>query len=498
MRPSSERGIAWGPLACLALFAAALVLRLPAFTSAVIDPDEGLYVVQAEAWLRGGWPYLAVWDMHPPGAPALLTPAHALVPDPVLALRLTGVLAVGTTACLLRAIAIRLGAAPATGLAAGLLYIGHSVTLGGLATNTEILFAPFVALTALILLAEALRTAPPRVSRVLLAGLSAGIALWVKQLTALESSALWFTLAVVAMASRRAGIGRLAVLAAAFAAGAGAPSIGVGLGYWLAGHGADWWQGNFLAPLAYVGAPGLYPGARVGLLLILPTLAPLFVPAAGLALPDAAGRRALRLLLPWTAAAFLAMAAPGRFYEHYFLILLSPLSLLAAFGLAAILRFAVRPAAGRAAFVAMLAVLVAIPVATMLLPRLAYGLGLRGEDPVRAVARVATANLAPGEALYVVNWHVITYALAGRAPPTRYAFPEHLIGRNPALAGGDLPGELARVLALPPGVIVMAPTRWRAISEEARATIEATLRRDYRLVETVPDPAGPVEVWRRR
>ena len=54
-----------------ALLTAALVLRGPSFVPAVIDIDEGLYMLQAREWLRGGLPYVAAWDMHPVGAPAL-------------------------------------------------------------------------------------------------------------------------------------------------------------------------------------------------------------------------------------------------------------------------------------------------------------------------------------------------------------------------------------------------------------------------------------------
>jgi hypothetical protein len=482
----------------LLFLAFALVIRAPGFFAAVLDPDEGLYVVQALAWLRGGWPYLAVWDMHPPGAPALLAPVQALVPDAVIALRLTGVLAVAATACLLRQIALVLGAGPVTALAAGLLYVAHSVVSGGLATNTELLFAPFVALAAWLLLGEALRQAPPRPGLVFAAGLAAGVALWVKQVTALESSALWFTLVCVALAAGRIGPVQVLLLALAFAAGAGAPTLLVALGYWMAGHGADWLQGNILAPLAYVGAKDDAPGLRLGLLGGLPPLSGLLVATAGLMLADPAARRAARLVLPWLAAAVIAMASPGKFYDHYFLILLPPLCLLAAFGLTAALQHVVRQPVQGGTFAVMLALLLAIPVMAMALPRLAHGIGLRGQDPVRAVARAAAEALAPGEAMLVANWHVMTYALAGQQPPTRFAFPVHLAGVHPGLTGQDMTAELERVLAIPPGVIVVAPNRWQLIKLQARRRVEEAIARDYHLVARIPDAGGPVEVWRLR
>jgi hypothetical protein len=261
-------------------------------------------------------------------------PALALAGDPVVALRLAGVVAVTATASLLHALARRLGNGSGPALAAGLIYTAYSTIPGG-----------------------------------------------------------------------RIGPWRLRGLAALFALGAGAPSRGVGAGYWAAGDGEE------LAEL------------RRRLVGAVPALGPLM-----LATIPAWRERAVRLLLP----------------------------------------------------------------------RLAEGIGLRGEDPVRATARAAAAALRPGDALFVANWHAATYALAGVPPPTRLAFPAHLSGRDTALAGIDTQAELLRVLALPPGVIVVDPGRWGPIRAEARAAIEAALARDSLLAATIRDGPGPVEVWRHR
>jgi hypothetical protein len=51
---------------------ASLLVRGIGFIPSVIGPDESLYLLQAREWLRGGWPYVAVWDMHPVGAPGII------------------------------------------------------------------------------------------------------------------------------------------------------------------------------------------------------------------------------------------------------------------------------------------------------------------------------------------------------------------------------------------------------------------------------------------
>jgi hypothetical protein len=479
----------------LLFLAAALLLRAPGFTAAVLDPDEGLYLVQAAAWLGGGWPYLAVWDMHPPGAPAMLALMQALVPDPVLALRLGGVLAVAATAWGLHAVARLLGAGAATAMAAGLLYIAHSTVLGGLATNTEILFAPFVVLAAFLLLRAAGQREAPRIMPVFAAGLAIGAALLVKQLAAPEGGALWVAMV---LAAGRLPPRRVALLALAFAAGAGPPTLGVAAGYAMAGQFEAWAQANLLAPFAYAEAPGLAPGVRRGVLGALPHLLWLALAALGLLAAEPSRRRAARWLLPWLAGAALAAALPGSFYDHHFMVLLPSLSLLAALGLAVLARHALRPRLSRRGFAVGVALLMAMPLGDMLLPRLALGAGLRGTDPARQVAALAAARLRPGEALFVANWHPVVYALARRPPPTRFAFPGHLAGHFAGVTGVDADAELARVLALPPGVIVVAPAFWPLMRPEARAAIEAALARGYALAATVPDGTGPVEVWRLR
>lgn len=478
----------------LLFLAAAALLRAPAFPATVIDPDEGLYLVQAQAWLQGGWPFVAVFDMHPPGAPALLALALALIGDPILAARLLGVAAVATTATLLHAIARRIGGDAATGIAAGMLYVAVSTMPGGLATNTEILFAPCVALAALLLLGEAHRA--PRAGVVLAAGLAVGVGIAIKQLAAIEGAVLWLAVIVATWRAGRIDVREVAVLAAVFALGAGAPMLGLGLGYWVAGQGEAWWQGNIASALAYLDAPITTPGPRAFVATVLPWLAGLVVLAGGVALRDAPARAAARWLWPWLAAAVVAVVLPGKFFDHYALILAPPLALLAGFGLSAILRQAVLPAFRRGGFAVLLGLAMAVPVAGMLLPKLATGLGLRGADPVREVARAAVANLGPAEALFVANWHPATYALAGRLPPTRFPFPLHLMGPVPRLAGVDTAAELDRVLALPPGVIVVDPARWSGLRPEARAAVEAALARDYVLAATIQDGPGPVEVWR--
>ena len=131
-----------------------LLARATALPHSVAGPDESLYFVQAQRWLHGAWPYsTGVWDIHPAGAPALLAIAFGLLGEAIWVARLLASLSVAVTAYLLHRLLVLSGAGRDAGVAAGLLYIAFTLKLGGLATNTEVLFAPFATAAALVIYA---------------------------------------------------------------------------------------------------------------------------------------------------------------------------------------------------------------------------------------------------------------------------------------------------------------------------------------------------------
>jgi hypothetical protein len=88
----------WRHPALLPLFflALALLMRSFSFVAAVIDTDEGLYMLQAREWLEGRWPITAVWDMHPVGAPAIFAVFMAIFGDGIWVLRALGAFGFGS------------------------------------------------------------------------------------------------------------------------------------------------------------------------------------------------------------------------------------------------------------------------------------------------------------------------------------------------------------------------------------------------------------------
>ncbi|MBW8269675.1 glycosyltransferase family 39 protein [Caldovatus aquaticus] len=497
----------------LLLLAAALALRALGFVPAVIDTDEGLYILQARAWLRGdGWPLAAVWDMHPVGAPALFALAMALLGESLGAVRLFGAIAVALTGWALHGAARAAGAPRAVALGAGLLYAAYSVRLGGLATNTELLLAPFVAAAMAIAIRAAGRAAEgdgaaPRWGEIVAMGLLVGAALTVKPVAAPEGSLAFLLPTLPAWWRGALPWRRGLAMAGAYAALCAAPTGLFALAYALHGAFAAFLDGSFLAPLRYAGgrAPLDVVAWQVGTALLVLTWLLVF---AGLALlvrhgRGAAGwfRRLTAIGALWFVAATLAVVMPGMYFDHYFLIWLPPLSLLAAAGAWWLATARIAPLARRAGLVAFALLIGALSVNSWLgdaVPRLRRGIGLREPDPVREVAAALAATVPRGAPVLIANYHPVVYALADVGLATRYAFPAQLTGPYGAVAGIDMDAEVARVLGARPAAIVVDRGWWTAMRPAVRGMVEEALAAGYELAATVREERGPVEIWRRR
>ncbi len=493
-------------LVFLVLLLAALVLRASAFLPSVINPDESLYAVQAQAWLRGGWPYVAVWDMHPVGAPALFAATFALFGESLASLRLLGVLAVAATGFALHRGVRAAGAGRATGLAAGLAYVACSALLDGLATNTEILLAPFIAAAMAMGLGATRRALvlgqAPGVRLVVGAGLLVGLALVIKPVVLPLGCLVFLVLVVPGLWQRLLGWPRLAGLALAYAAACAAPAVLVALVYALRGDWEAYLDGNLVAPLRYAGmGVPLAQAMRLSLSAAATLVLPLLL-ALGVLLPRRRPRQAdiwlARASLAWLCAGCVAVGLPGMYFPHYFLLVLPPIALLAALGARRLARLA-RPGVVLAAFIGMFGVLALQAWCMVVLPRLEHGIGLRLPDPPQRVAAALNAALRPGETIFVVNWQPLLYFLTQTVAPTRYVMPSQLTGRFSAVTGIDAEAELARILATRPRFIVLDSGHWGHVQPAAQAMLTRVLEQDYLQYAQMPGEDGStVELWRLR
>ncbi|PWS36897.1 hypothetical protein DFH01_08365 [Falsiroseomonas bella] len=514
MAPAADRtALAWPRdlAAILLIIAGVLLFRSTSFVPAVVDTDEGLYMVQAREWLRGGWPLVAAWDMHPVGAPALFALAFLAFGVSVESARLLGVICVAATGCALFATARVAGAPRPVGVAAALLYAAQSVLLSGLSVNTELLIAPFITSAMAIGLAgfsRGLRTLAeaPGTGAIVAAGLLVGCALLVKQVVVPEGCLVFALLTFPALLRGALPWRRFLAYAALYAVLCAAPFVLMGLAYWVQGWLADYIDGSLMAPFRYSmeRAPAQEAWRRIySALLQLP-----FALALGLvALLFWRPRQVTEPLGLLTSAAFLwfivaslAIAAPGFYFTHYFLLWLPPLSLLAAMGAWRLGHAVARPGLARPAFAGLVGVVAVDAWMSELYVRVDRGPSWihPDPDPVRLVAaRVAEAAGPDGDA-FLANYHPSVYVLAGVRIATRFPFPPHLTGNFEDLSDTSTEAELARVLAGRPRVIVVDRGWMKNIRPAAAAQVQAAIDADYDLFAEVQERRGPVEIWRLR
>ncbi len=485
----------WAALAALPLVVFAL--RALGFLPSVIDWDESLYILQAREWLRGGWPLVAVWDMHPIGGPAMFAMAMLLFGESIGAIRLLGVIAVSATGWALFFL-LRAGGLPlAVGYAAALLYAGHSVLLGGMPVNTEILFAPFITAAMVVALPAALNPdRPPETWRVITMGLLVGWAMMIKPVVMPDGCLAFAVLVGGALLRRTLPVPRLMRLAAIYAGLCVAPTAFFGLVYLMMGELALYLDSTILAPFTYAQAGlalsrGVWRLASVAIYLLW-----LFLLAAG-ALVLLKRQPLVAIALAWFGSATLAITLPAQFFPHYFLVWLPSLSVLAALGAHALSRYL----APRRALLCLALITVAVsldPWRNDSAPRIWSGHNLLEPDAPARIAEHIAEEMPPGETIFIANYQPIVYFLANAALPTRFAFPAHLTGVWNNLAGSDTDAEITRILETRPRFIVVDRTHWGAMRPAAARAITTALEGGYQIAYVFQDGRSTVELWRVR
>jgi hypothetical protein len=86
--------VLWKSLGLLLLALWVIGVRYRSFDLGVSEPDESLFILIGQAWLSGHLPYVAIWDVKPPGLFLIFAIAQWLVGPGILAARLLTAFAV--------------------------------------------------------------------------------------------------------------------------------------------------------------------------------------------------------------------------------------------------------------------------------------------------------------------------------------------------------------------------------------------------------------------
>ena len=325
-----------GPRGLALLVAAALVTRASSFAVPFYSGDEATYSALAVRILSGALPYAGAVDHKPVGMELTYALVYALVGRyRLLFVRALLVLVVAATGAAVAKTAELLDGRAESRWAGFAYVVASAVGIPGdmLAANTE-LFLNLPLTLAALLTALALRRpgVPSRrwdALRLLLAGALTALATTYKYQAALGGAAWALAVFTDGGGARRVAL-RLVALAAGF--------LVLALPYLAFFHRPGlwdpflFWGWNF--NFAYMGTLSLREMAQNGALytlLIAAFWAPLVASAA-------LARRPSRLAVLWLSAMGISILAGGRFFPHYYLMALPPLSVLAAKGASEIAR----------------------------------------------------------------------------------------------------------------------------------------------------------------
>jgi hypothetical protein len=419
-------------LLLLGLLGLLALLRLPGL-GLPLDRDEGEYATLAQQWGRvgGGLPYLDYMQVKPPLAPALYAAAFQMAGPRLLALRRLDLAWHLAGLALLFWLLFAWSGLWAAGLG-GLLWLLGSChpQLQGFSANTESWASlPLLAAFCLLWLRPA-----PGTARLALAGLALGLASLARQPMLVFLPALAWACGqdgrsrLRALAPLAAGTLAAWALALALFALQGGPAAALALLHCVWGYGLAYASAS--APQAL----GPARAAAPALAWVLGGLLP-----AALAGAWAAGPGPRRALAPLLLAGLLACLPGGRFYPHYFLVLLLPLALAAGPGLLA-LRGPLRALAslGLLFFCAAFALAYAplwraqtgaeASLALYHVPQFGQAEG----------AALALAQQDPGGGrLWMWGSEPELYFLSGRRPACRFLYAYPFTGEAPAWPGGS-------------------------------------------------------------
>jgi hypothetical protein len=401
------------------LVAAAFVLRSASFLFDILNLDEALFGLVGRNILDGGLPYVDAIDIKPPLTYLAYTAGGLFGGISLLPVHLLGVAWLVATCLVLREAARLWTGNDDVGWAAAWIALLASLCEVP-SVNSELLMN----LPAALALLCAVRADGPRpqagaAEAKLRFDFLCGLCVAIASLFKHQAAALGVGIAVAMLWRGPQGFRRCALLAFGFLV-----PWGAAFGFYAAqGHFAEFYDWVFLRNFLYAreGTAGsaLSRFAFSTVLCVSIALVPWILAVQETWRRSERAKEPIRtavlvsLWLTWV-----AVAAGGRFYEHYYLQFVPPLALAAAPRLAALL-YGSAPRPARAAAAAGFYVAAAVYLVFTLTKGLSGG--FPGQDlKVVGVSRWLAANSRPDQRVFVWGDATSVYYLSQRKPGTRY------------------------------------------------------------------------------
>jgi hypothetical protein len=455
------------PLALLLLWTTAI--RLPFYRLA--NNDEFFFSIIASEWLKGGLPYVATFDIKPPGLFFIYAAVESLFGASQATIKAMEIVATAAGAYGLYRLVTANGT-PRAAFAAAALFPVYSIPLGGVGAVNMLLELPFVIAAFAAALAATREQARQRdrLSFAFLAGLAIGAAGMMRQPAIFEAAAVFGVLCVY-------GTERLR-LVALYVGGAAIPGAVFAVYFLATGHFHEMFQAVILLALnrssddviagygplvAYLFTP---LGMAENTLLRSAPLIVLWV-GAWLAVRHVSRLKAVippRLFVVaglWLIASLAGVFASSAFCDYYLLSVVPPLLILAGTFFAHGLELA--PPLRTPAFVLSLVVAAATVVIVdrgdLFQPN---ALVTEDFEGTRELANRLTAlGLAPEDRVFVLDRGFGVYARTGAMPPMPYFHPVHLL----TVFHTPSPDPLGQALASHPRFIIVSDLSLRRLNE---------------------------------
>lgn len=462
-------------LPLLVLLAWTAIVRLPFYEQT--DKDEFFFMVIAREWLQGGLPYVATFDIKPPGVFFIFAVAQFFFGASQATIKGTEIVAIALGAFALYRLLRAHGSERAAVWAAALFPV-YSLTFGGTVAANMVLQLPFLiaAFAALFGVLDDRCSVRQRLTWSFGAGLAIGAAGMVKQTAIFEAAAIFVALAV--WTDRRL-LWRMIVL---YAAGAALPALGFALYFLAAGHFGEMFnavvvlaQGRtgrdvlalYGPKLAYYFTPG---GVLLNTMLSCAPVIFLWGAVLFLVLRLAEVRRSfpgrtLAIAALWVAAALAGVIVGLDLNDYYMMATVPPLLILAS----ALFAHGLRVAASRQIHAAVAAALVAVVSVAYVDHRNLFTPNrfLAGDyDATREVgAKIRALHPGENDRLLVLNRGLAVFDETGLLPPAPYFHPTQLLG----LIHTPVADPLAVALNANPRFIVIAdPGVWHITEQPSR------------------------------
>lgn len=463
---------------------ATIATRFSAFGNPTYSADDPVFLLVGQAILDGQMPYVDIWDRKPIGIYLIFAGIRLLGGEGIHQSQIVAGLFVAATALTIYH-TCRHFASQQASLLAALAYLIFLPMFRGAAAQVSLFYNLPMALAALLVVRSIVRDGAPSLRTCLVAMLLCGVAMTLKQTTAIEG--MLFGLALLAIGykrgwSRNQAIGRATLMVGT----ALLPTLVSFAAFAWLGHFDDYWFAAFESNSLRPAETSRRTLVRMGLSLLWAL--PLIAIALWGSMRRRRGEKALNLfLLSWLAVSVAAYAIIPRGHLYYFIPLLLPLAISASTAFS-------RPRGAMAVFSGLILWVVfqgyVVSRAATLTARANY----------RALSDVVMAEL-DGGCLFVAHGPPLLYLTTEACRVSPYVFPNHLFTR---VESGATPvpaeREVDRILTQKPRVIVFdtlgdGEFRNMPTTNMLRTALTGNYRSAGRYPQLVDDLPGEYEVW---